>query len=53
MTIEEAFTYVKALSKPTAEKQSDDFDFVSEVQTRPKKLSEIKSEDEIHRMLKE
>ena len=54
MTIEEAYTYAKASKKETASsKTTDDFDFMSETPAKPKRLSDIKNEDDVYKMVKE
>ena len=53
MTIEEAYTYAKASKKETISKTTDDFDFMSETPAKPKRLSDIKNEDDVYKMVKE
>ena len=54
MTIDEAYTYAKASKKETnSSKTTDDFDFMSETPVKQKRLSDIKDEDEVYKMVKE
>lgn len=53
MSLDEAFTYAKASKKDVQTSDTDDFDFISESAPKPRKLSDVKNEDDVYEMLKE